>query len=492
MSEFYILGIDQSTQGTKGVLVDDQGHIIGRSDRAHDQIINDAGWVSHDAAQIWENSLAVLRDVIEKTGVEKGKIRALGITNQRETTVAWDKMTGEPLEHAIVWQCARASGICAEIEEAFHCSDEIYEKTGIKLSPYFPASKMAWLLRESEAVKQAAAEGRLAMGTIDAYLVHRFTKGASLRTDYSNASRTQLLNLRTLKWDEEICGMFGIPVEALPQVTDSDGNYGVTDLDGYLPKPVPITGVLGDSHGALFGHNCRESGKVKATYGTGSSVMMNIGETFKQSEHGLATSLAWKIGGKVSYVLEGNINYTGAVISWLKNDLELITSAGETGELAKTANPSDTTYIVPAFSGLGAPWWKNDAKAMIYGMSRTTGKKEIVKAACESIAYQIQDVISAMRSDTGLDIRELCVDGGPTGNEYLMQFQSDLSDARIRIPDAEELSVLGAVYTAGISAGLYTDTVFEALSYQQYHPQMDQAERKRRMEGWKEAIGKLL
>lgn len=492
MSDFYILGIDQSTQGTKGVLVDDRGKIVGRADLPHDQLVSEKGWVSHDLEQIRKNSLQVLRTVIEQTGVEKAKIRCLGITNQRETTAAWNRRTGEPLAKAIVWQCARATQLCEEIEGKYGCAEDIYAKTGIKLSPYFPASKMAWLLENEPAVKAAAEKGELAFGTIDAWLVYCFTGGKSFKTDYSNASRTQLFHLETLVWDETICNWFGVPVTALPEVTDSDGMFGETDLGGYLEKPIPITGVLGDSHGALFGHNCRKSGGIKTTYGTGSSVMMNIGEQFVQSSHGLATSLAWKIGGKVSYVLEGNINYTGAVITWLKNDLQMISSPGETEKLAREANPSDGTYIIPAFSGLGAPWWKNDAKAMIYGMSRTTGRKEIVKAACESIAYQITDVVNAMRNDTGMDIARLCVDGGPTRNAYLMQFQSDIANADIRIPDAEELSVLGAVYTAGLSAGLYDETVFQALKYQQYHPNMPEDLREQKKNGWKEAISRLM
>ena len=492
MSDFYILGIDQSTQGTKGVLVDEAGLIIERADRPHDQLISDDGWVSHDLDQIWENSLLVLKEVIEKAGVDKTMIRALALTNQRETTAAWSRNDGKPLANAIVWQCSRAAGICEAVEEKYHCRDEIYARTGIQLSPFFPASKMAWLLENEERVREAAEKKELALGTIDSYLLYRFTKGSSFRTDYSNAGRTQLMNLRELKWDDTICRWFKIPVDALPQITDSDAEFGWTDLEGYLPEPVPIHAVLGDSHGALFGHNCRESGGVKATYGTGSSVMLNIGETFIQSAHGLATSLAWKIGGKAVYVLEGNINYTGAVISWLKNDLQLIRSPGETGQLAKEANAGDTTYLVPAFSGLGAPWWKNDAKAMICGMSRMTGKKELVKAACESIAYQITDVLEAMRSDTGLKINRLCVDGGPTRNEYLMQFQSDISRADISIPDAEELSVLGTVYAAGLAAGLYDESVFDALSYREYTPSMPAEERKRRLDGWKEAVSLLL
>lgn len=493
MSSFYILGIDQSTQGTKGVLVDDTGRLVGRCDLPHKQIVNEKGWVSHDPEEFFQNSLAVCRNVIEKTGVDKKKIRCMGITNQRETTVAFSRATGKPLAPAIVWQCARATQLCGEIEKETGCGEEVYRRTGLVLSPYYPASKMAWLLRNEESVKKAAQEKDLAFGTVDSYLVYRLTKGESFRTDYSNASRTQLFHLGTLTWDEELCRIFGVPMEALPEVTDSDAVFGETDLEGYLESPIPICGVLGDSHGALFGHNCRRPGGIKTTYGTGSSIMLNIGSELKLSQHGLSTSLAWKMGGEVSYVLEGNINYTGAVISWLKNDLELIGSAGETETLAREANPADGTYIIPAFSGLGAPWWKNDARAMIYGMSRSTGKKEIVKAACESIAYQIRDVVDAMRRDTGLPIQELCVDGGPTKNRYLMQFQSDIADASIQIPDAEELSVLGAVFMAGISAGLWKkDEMYGSISYEHYSPRMEETVREAKIDGWKEAIGKLL
>ncbi len=493
MNRFYILGIDQSTQGTKGVLVDDAGRIAGRYDLPHRQIVNDQGWVSHDLEEIYKNVIGVCRGVIEKTGVDKRLIRCIGIDNQRETTAAWSLTDGHALAPAIVWQCARAAGLAEKLEETYHCSDDIYSRTGLKLSPYFPAAKMSWLLQNDPAVRKAAQEHTLALGTMDSFVVYRLTGGKSFRTDYSNASRTQLFNLHTLTWDQELLKLFRIPEGCLPEVTDSDAAFGVTDLEGYLEEPIPIMGVLGDSHGALFGHNCRRSGRIKTTYGTGSSIMLNIGEKFKPSTHGLSTSLAWKIGGKVSYVLEGNINYTGAVISWLKNDVKLIQSAGETADEAAGANPADKTYLVPAFSGLGAPWWNNDARAMLYGMSRTTGKNEIVRAAVESIAYQITDVIDAMRKDTGLRIDEICVDGGPTKNDYLMQFQSDIAESSIRIPDAEELSVLGAVFTAGIAAGLYdSDRVFDSIRYKVYSPKMAEDKRNEKKKGWQETIRKLI
>ncbi len=493
MSKFYVLGVDQSTQGTKGVLVDDQGKIAGRCDLPHEQIINEKGWVSHNPSEIYANVLAVCRNVIEKTGIKKDQIVCMGITNQRETSAAWSKRTGEALANAIVWQCARATQLCEEIEKETGCAEEVYAQTGLKLSPYYPAAKMAWLIRHEPKVIEALDNHDLALGTMDSYLVFRLTGGREFRTDYSNASRYQLFNLKTLTWDEKIADLFGIPLECLPQVTDSDGDFGQTDLEGFLDKPIPICGVLGDSHGALFGHNCRKTGGIKTTYGTGSSIMMNIGEQFVSSTHGLSTSLAWKMNGKVNYVLEGNINYTGATISWLKNDLQLIMSAAETGILAKAANQEDTTYLVPAFTGLGAPWWKNNAKACVVGMGRTTGKAEFVKAGVESIAYQINDVIEAMRADTGLDITQICVDGGPTRNDYLMQFQSDMSRAVIKIPDAEELSVLGAAFTAGIAAGYYQPAkVYESIGYTYYEPEMEQDKREKKLAGWKDAVGMLL
>ncbi len=491
MSGFYILGLDQSTQGTKGVLVDKNGCLIARADRAHRQIISEEGWVSHDLNEIWNNVLQVLREVVEKSGIKKEQIACIGITNQRETIAAWDRESGKPLADAIVWQCSRAAEICDEIEEKMSDPEEIYRKTGIMLSPFFPAAKMSWLLRNNEKVQKAAREKRLAFGTIDSYLVYRLTDGKEFRTDYSNASRTQLFDITSLEWDEDLCRIFGVPAETLPEVTDSDMIFGTTTIGGWLDKPIAIAAVLGDSHGALFGHGCLEEGDIKVTYGTGSSIMMNLGEKYSHDSHGLSTSLAWKYKGRVSYVLEGNINYSGAVITWLKDDLKLIHSAKETEELIREANQDDGTYIVPAFSGLGAPWWNNKAKAMIWGMSRTTGKNEIVKAACECIAYQINDVVRTMRADTGLAIPEICADGGATSNQYLMQFQSSITNADIKIPNTEEMSVLGVVYMAGISRGLYPEEIFQTLQYDRYLPDMEESMRREKTEGWINAVEKL-
>lgn len=492
MEKKYVLAIDQSTQGTKAILFDTKGHLVCRQDLPHRQWINEKGWVSHDLTEIYQNTIQAVKNVVEASGISKEEIACLGISNQRETSAAWKKETGEPLADAIVWQCARAEEICARIR-AQGVAEQIREKTGLNLSPYFPASKYAWLQEQVEIVKKAKEAGELCLGTIDTWLLYKLTKGNVYATDYSNASRTQLFNIHTLEWDREICGWFDIDAENLPKVCDSGFSYGYTDFEGYLEQPIPITGVIGDSQGALFGQGCVEKGMVKATYGTGSSVMMNIGEKAVLSESGLVTSLAWGLHGKVSYVLEGNINYTGAVITWLKEEIGLITSPGETQELAEAANPRDQTYLVPAFSGLGAPYWKPEAKAILFGMSRTTGKREIVKAALESIAYQITDVVEMMKAEDGVTVRELCVDGGPTKNEYLMRFQSSMLQTPVCLPDCEESSALGAALMAGITYGLYTmELLTHHSARQQFQPAMMEDERNEKYAGWKAAVEKVL
>lgn len=478
----YILGIDQSTQGTKAVLVDETGKITGRCDYPHKQMVNRKGWVSHDPEEIYQNVKKAVRDVIRQNAIEEKSILAIGISNQRETTAIWDR-AGRVLNYAVVWQCSRAKEITDAMQEH---AGEIKEKTGLHLSPYFPAAKMAWLLEHTE---HLPPREELCIGTMDSWLVFKMTHGASFKTDYSNASRTQLFNLHTLTWDKELCEIFHVPMECLPEVCDSNSFFGKTDLDGILPAEIPIYGVLGDSHAALFGQGCHREGMVKATYGTGSSVMMNTGEKCIESQHGLVTSLAWGIDGKVSYVLEGNINYSGAVITWLKDDLNLIQSAGETAEEAKKANEDDHTILVPAFSGLSAPYWKDHARALLYGMTRTTGKKEIIKAALDSIVLQITDLLDAMKKDSGIAIPELRADGGPSRNSYLMQAQSDYSDIMVSISDAEEVSALGASYLAGIRAGVFRmDVLFLDKKKVRYYPEMNEEKRRLRLNEWRDAL----
>lgn len=493
MSDNYILGIDQSTQGTKALLFNTEGELFCRADVSHEQIINDLGWVEHNPLEIYKNTLKAVKDVVEKAGIHKDSIACVGISNQRETSVAWDSITGEPVYNAIVWQCARGSKICDEIKKAGY-AEFIREHTGLPLSPYFSAAKLAWVLQNVDGAKEKNRDGSLCLGTVDSWLIYKLTGGKSFKTDYSNASRTQLFNITDLSWDKEICELFGINTDCLADVCDSNSNFGETDFAGYLSKPIPIHGILGDSHGALYAQGCHQKGMTKTTYGTGSSIMMNIGETPVSSKHGVVTSLAWSMDGKVNYVLEGNINYTGAVISWLINDVKLIESSKETEDLAKRANPADKTYLVPAFTGLGAPYWDSQATGIISGMTRTTGQAEIVKAALESIAYQIMDIIKAMSEDSGIQIEELRVDGGPTKNNYLMQFQSDIINIKVRVPGAEELSGIGAAYAAGIGFGILNkDKVFgEKNNSMVYSPSMSPEMREQKQDGWREAVNLVL
>ena len=419
MEKRYIIGIDQSTQGTKALLFDGVGHLLRRTDLPHRQIVNEKGWVSHDLNEIYRNTVQTVKTLVAESGVAPETIAGIGISNQRETTAIWDKATGEPLEEAIVWQCGRASGIAQEIAEQGH-AEEIREATGLQLSAYFPAAKMAWLLRNGgEERQKRAADGKLCLGTIDSWLVYKLTGDHAFKTDFSNASRTQLFNLKTLAWDEKICEIFGIPACALARVCDSDAVYGTTTMEGLFSEPVPICGVLGDSHAALFGQGCLKPGMIKATYGTGSSV--------------------------------------------------------------------------PAFTGFGAPYWDEKATASISGITRTTGKAEVVKAALDCIAYQITDLVRAMEQDTGMRIEELRVDGGPTRNGYLMQFQSDITNKRVNIPDAEELSGIGAAYMAGISAGVYDlEKLAGNMKRSVYEPKMDDEIREKKYAGWKKAVDGVL
>ena len=480
-----ILAIDQSTSGTKALLFDGEGRLLGRHDLPHEQKINSQGWVSHDPMEIYRNTLETVRLLLEETGIDRESIGAVGISNQRETALLWDRDTGLPVADAVVWQCARAAGICQRLADK---AEAIQERTGLNLSPYFPAAKWAWILENTPGL----AGKNLCAGTIDAWLVYKLTGGRVFATDYSNASRTQLFNLRTLSWDEEVCGWFGIDPAMLPEVRFSDSLFGETDFEGLLPHPVPIHGVLGDSHGALFGQGCLSPGMVKATYGTGSSVMMHIGERPVFSKKGLVTSLAWGMEGKVDYVLEGNINYTGAVTKWVVEELGLLTSSKEAGPVAQSADPADTTYLVPAFTGLGAPYWDSGAKAMLYGMSRTTGRAEIVKAAEECIAYQIADVLELMGQEAGVTIQELRVDGGPTKDKFLMQFQSDILHIPVAAPEREELSGMGAAFCAGIAAGVYTREIFQSVRRRRLAPEMEETLRKTKRAGWRQAVEILL
>lgn len=485
----YIIGIDQSTQGTKALLVDEGGHLIHRADRSHRQIVNEAGWVSHDPAEIAANVLAAARAVVEETGVDPADIAGIGISNQRETTVAWDRATGQPVCDAIVWQCARARSVCEAVASADGAAELVRGVTGLALSPYYPAAKMAWILEHVPGAAALAAQGDLCLGTIDSWVVWTLTGGHTFACDYSNASRTQLFDLEKLAWSDEVCALFGVDAACLPEVRDSDACFGETDLGGFLPAPVPIHGALGDSHAALFGQGCLSRGMAKATLGTGSSVMMNVGPELVRSSCGLSSSLAWRMSGEASYVLEGNINYAGAVKTWLRDDMGLVATPDEVTELCYAANPASHVYLVPAFTGLGAPHWASDAEAAVFGMTRTTGRAEFVRAADESIAYQIFDVADAMRRDSGLALSELRVDGGPTRDGYLMQFLTDLLETPLRAAGNDEMSGLGAAWCCGIALGMYGPEVTSATPPRAtWDSAMAAEERAEKVAGWHHAV----
>ena len=566
-------------------MLDRGGQICGSSFAGHEQKISPEGWVSHDPIEIYKNVISAAKKAIsaaEKSvsapenavsaagAPKKGEIAAIAITNQRETALVWDRATGTPVRDAVVWQCGRSKPICDALSPH---AEFIRWRTGLPLSPFFSASKIAWILRDigrlgkaksavagkagagaaagaaiaaaggavaackastaesgasGVAVAAGAAAG-LCAGTIDSWLVFKLTGGRVFATDYSNASRTQLMNLETLAWDEEVCALFGVPVSMLGEIRGSDAFYGETDLEGALPRPIPIRAVIGDSHAALFAQGCRQKGGVKATYGTGSSVMMNTGPDIVRSANGLASSLAWGLGGERSYALEGNINYAGAVISWLC-ELGLLASPKDAGGVAEHAGVRSGVYLVPAFTGLGAPHWIGGGSgggsgsgdsgsgggsvdggsgggtgagagvnagsgvgAALTGMTRGTGRAEIVRAAEECVAYQIKDIIEAMKADAGTEIAigELKADGGAANDEFLMRFQADILGIPVAASDREELSAIGAARIAGIAAGLYDRAAPEKITRRVYAPSMDAALRKAKYDGWKKAVNTL-
>jgi glycerol kinase len=485
----YIISIDQSTSCTKALLFDSTGNLAGRADMPHRQIVDEKGWVEHAPEEIYGNLIKTVKLLLEKTGVRSRDIAGAALSNQRETAIAWDRRTGKPVYNAVVWQCSRGAAICSRIDKADSKNEGIIkEHTGLNLSPYFSAAKFAWILENIPEAKHLAEQEKIVCSTMDSWLVYRLTKEHAVKTEYSNASRTQLFNIHTLTWDSDICRMFGIPQHALPEVCFSDSLFGTTDFDGILDSPVPLHGVLGDSQGALFAQGCLTGGMAKATYGTGSSVMMNTGKIPAVCPE-LVTSLAWGMGGDVSYVLEGNINYTGATIQWLKNDLQLIGSASEAGKLAEQAEHVPGLYLVPAFSGLGAPYWNGNARAVVCGMDRTTGKAEFVRAAEESTAYQIADIVMLMKERTGFALNTLWVDGGSTRDAYLMQFQADIIRTPVRVAAVEELSGMGPAIAAGSALGLCdAQSILSRPPKMEYMPKMAGAQQAELYAGWKRAV----
>lgn len=494
MENRYILSIDQGTSATKTILFNRKGQVVHRCNRVHKQYYPNPGWVEHDPEEIYKNTLKAIHDILYEVKIMGQQIMGLAIANQRETALVWDKQTGKPVYNAIVWQCNRGSGICNRLFEQGY-EKIVKEKTGLVLSSYFSAAKIKWILDNVEGARRKAEEGKLLFGTIDSWLVWKLTNGKVHVTDYSNASRTQLFNLKELKWDEELLQIFTIPKTMTPNVKYSDEIFGHTTINGILEEEIPIAGVMGDSHAALFGQNCFEKGMAKATYGTGSSVMMNIGKNILQSNRGLVTSIAWGMDNCVEYVFEGNINCTGATIKWLVEDLELIPNSKISGKIAASIDSNEGVYLVPAFVGLSAPYWDSEAKASIMGISRGTKKAHIVRAAEESIAYQIKDILDLMVKESGVKLKELRVDGGPTRDDFLMQFQANIINVAVVRNKIEELSAIGSAFMAGLAMGFWnskeeikalraTDVIFNC--------KMDNSERDKLYKGWKEAVRRTL
>jgi len=484
----YLVSIDQSTAGTKGLVWDEKGALLSRADIPHRQITNEKGWVSHDLREIHSNTIKAVKMALEKAGIRSDEVAVIGISNQRETAVAWDRKTGEPLCEAVVWQCGRAAELIRKIDhEGF--AAKVRGITGLNLSPYFSGPKFAWMIENCHEVRAALNKGNLCCGTIDSWLVFAFTGGRSFKTDYSNASRTQLLDLETLSWSGPLMEAVGIGPENLPEICFSDSLFGETTLDGLFDKPVPIHGVLGDSHAALFANRCLEPYSAKATYGTGSSVMMNAGTVRPEPGKGIAASLAWGMKGSVNYVLEGNVNYTGAVIKWLVEEMELISSPKEAAILAASVKDTGGVYLVPAFTGLGAPWFKDSVRAALIGLNRGSQKAHLIRAAEECIAYQIRDVVEAINASIPQPLSSLRLDGGPTSDLFLMQFQADILGMELQISGTEELSGAGAAWCAALGMGItFPEKLFSQGRFTTVCPSMDERQRERLYKGWKRAV----
>ena len=485
----YMMALDAGTTSNRCILFDQQGRMRSVAQREFPQYYPSPGWVEHNANEIWETQLAVAREAMAQAGIGPGEIAAIGITNQRETTIVWDRRTGEPIAPAIVWQCRRTAAYCDALKVA-GLTDTVRAKTGLLLDAYFSGTKLRWILENIPGARARAERGDLLFGTVDTWLIWKLTGGRVHVTDYSNASRTMLFNIHSLQWDDDLLRELNIPRCMLPEVRPSSELYGTTDA-ALFGAPIPIAGAAGDQQSALFGQTCFSSGEAKNTYGTGCFLLMNTGETPILSQHGLVTTIAWGIDGRVQYALEGSVFIAGAAIQWLRDEMQLIRTAAESEDCARRVPDTAGCFVVPAFVGLGAPHWDQYARGCIVGLTRGVNRDHIVRATLESLAYQTGDVLHAMQEDSGIRLAALRADGGASANDFLMQFQADVIGAPVLRPACTETTALGAAYLAGLAVGFWSDT--DALrrhieTPRVFEPMMGDAERSERIMGWEKAV----
>ena len=485
----YIMALDAGTTSNRCILFDEKGEICSIAQKEFTQYFPKPGWVEHDANEIWSSQLGVAVEAMAKLGIGADDIAAIGITNQRETTIVWDKNTGEPVYNAIVWQCRRTSEYCDTLKDK-GLTDKFREKTGLIIDAYFSGTKLKWILDNVDGVRERAEKGELLFGTVETWLIWKLTKGKAHVTDYSNASRTLLFNIKDLTWDKEILEELNIPESMLPEPKPSSCVYGYSDAS-FFGKEIPISGAAGDQQAALFGQTCFNPGEAKNTYGTGCFMLMNTGETPVYSKNGLVTTIAWGLDGKVNYALEGSIFVAGASIQWLRDELRIIESAADSEYMAKKVKDTNGCYVVPAFTGLGAPYWDQYARGTIVGLSRGVNKYHIIRATLESIGYQVNDVLHAMKADSGIDLAALKVDGGASANDFLMQFQSDIINAPVKRPSCVETTAMGAAYLAGLAVGYWNskeDVIKNWAVNKIFSPIMGEDERERKIKGWNKAV----
>jgi glycerol kinase len=490
MMEKFIMSIDQGTTSSRAIIFNKQGDIVSVAQKEFQQIFPKPGWVEHNANEIWTSVLAVIAESLELQDIKPQQIEAIGITNQRETAVVWDKNTGRPIYNAIVWQSRQTAGICEELKAAGH-SEMVTKKTGLLIDSYFSGTKVKWILDNVEGAREKAENGDLLFGTIDTWLIWKLTGGASHVTDYTNASRTLMYNIYDLKWDEELLEMLTVPSNMLPEVKASSEVYGYTVEHHFFGAKVPIAGVAGDQQAALFGQACYKPGMAKNTYGTGCFMLMNTGETPVPSNTGLLTTIAWGIDGKVEYALEGSIFVAGSSIQWLRDGLRMFKDAADSEGYATKVTSTDGVYMVPAFVGLGAPYWDSDARGAIFGLTRGTSKEHLVRATLESIAYQTRDVLAAMEKDSGIKLESLRVDGGAVKNNFLMQFQADILGTPVDRPEVTETTALGAAYLAGLAVGFWPSKEEISSSWsinRTFAPELPEEEKETLYSGWQKAV----